>query len=198
MKKSILKNAIKPNSSSSTLVFVITNQTDKRQAVSLFNQIDWYRKVLPEGVTITCPISSYDKVMLEAHSYPFQINGLKIIVDNKEKLFDPEFTIHVGYSNCRGRWESIVYSPRYVCSNMQNVITEVDDPTFEMHINSTAKIDLHVNPGEQIEFVFTISEVYDLVKIIHHVIEYLNRPSILNKTKAGIIKAFRFVGLKKK
>ena len=158
--------------SEATLVLVITNTDAVAVPVTLFNvggaatgaTSSGLTPTFVAGVTVTCPQSSYGTVLISLLSKVYKIGGLKYSCKDKVQLSN-NFT--VGYTNERGRKESQVYTPRYLGNNMQNVDTQIDDPTFELDISVDSFITITVNGttatpgGENVELVFTVAGIVE-------------------------------------
>lgn len=162
-----------------TMVLVITNSAAAATTVTLFNVNglapsglnSGLSPTFQDGVTVTCPQGSYGALLIGLLTKVYKIGGLKYSCQVKTQLTNSFVT---GWRNEFGTFGGGVYTPRYLGNNMQNVTTEIDDPTFEMDVNSTAYIQLSVNgttlaggSGENVELVFTIASIIDQLRALN-------------------------------
>lgn len=162
-----------------TLVLVITNSAAAASVVTLFNvnglapsaTNSGLTPTFADGITVTCPTSSYGAVLISLLSKVYKIGGLKYSCAVKAQLSNRFIT---GWQSELGTFGGGTYTPRYLGNNMQNVTTEIDDPTFEMDINVTSYIQITVNgttaspsTGENIELVFTIAGQVDALRTLN-------------------------------
>lgn len=156
------------NPTAATLTIVITNSAAAATDVTIFNVgAGGYDQTFADGVTVTCPQSSYAHVLRSLVSKPYKIAGLKYACQARTQLSN-RFVL--GYTNERGTSVSQVYTPRYMGNNMQNVQTEIDDPTFQMDIGVDSYITIRVNGtssvsgGENVELTFTVAGIIEPVR----------------------------------
>jgi hypothetical protein len=163
------------NPTAATLTIVITNSSQAATSVTIFNVgggqtgAQGLTPTFADGVTVTCPQSTYSQVLISLLSKVFKIGGLKYACQNRTQLSN---SFILGYSNERGTYTRQAYTPRYMGNNMQNVQTEIDDPTFQMDVSVDSFITLTVNGtavvsgGENVELTFTIAGIKEPVRAL--------------------------------
>ncbi len=161
------------NPTAATLTIVITNSSAAAKSVTIFNVgggqsgASGLSPTFDDGVTVTCPQSSYGQVLISLLSKVFKIGGLKYACQNRTQLSN---SFILGYANERGTYTRQAYTPRYMGNNMQNVQAEIDDPTFQMDVSVDSFITITVNGtaavsgGENVELTFTIAGIKEPVR----------------------------------
>lgn len=169
------------------LLIVVKNNGKECKVAHIFHSLMWIKDIPQEtGIEVLCLSGNtgYDGFMLDLLSSHLRVKGLIYQATEKTQLSN-RFSLFG--SNRRNSFYGSVYTPRYLGNNSENILNEINDPTFEIDLNSRSRIELVVNPGEEITLAFTIVEEYDLARLI----EAMRNFSLWKSITSPITKFFK-------
>jgi len=107
------------------------------------------------GVTVTVAESTHLQLKTESLGQPVRILGLKMTVVSATQfanvlyLFDQKST---------GALERRLFQPLNFRSAQNQLVSQIDAPSFELLVTPTMYIQFQINPSEVVTFTFTIVE----------------------------------------
>lgn len=116
---------------------------------------------IPEGIKIFVAGTTIEKIHEAIMYAPVRIMGLKIRVTNLKQLSNP---INLYDERKDGRISRVIFQPLNYRSAMNEDIRMIDCPGFELLLTPSIYVMNMINPGEQVDYIFTIDSPYNVIR----------------------------------
>ena len=161
-----------------TWTFTIANTATTAKTATLFGAVlDPTDALNTGGVTVSVAESNHIQVKFETLSQPVRILGLKMTVAVSATQFANVISLYDQKST--GALEKRLFQPLNYRSAQNNLLTQIDAPSFELLITPTVYLQFTINASETVTFMFTIVEKAQLHNVLRNapVVAVANRPA---------------------